>query len=147
SARTRRPGEPRHLRSLRGVDGRASLRIEGTERGVRGEPSDRACAVHAPARRVDGGGWEGDEVRGPAALLALEDGTALVGNSFGAAGETFGEAVFNTSMAGYQEVLTDPSYAGQIVSMTSPHQGNYGMNAADPESGRVRVAGFAVREA
>ncbi len=86
-------------------------------------------------------------MRGPAALLALEDGTALLGTAFGAAGETFGEAVFNTSMAGYQEVLTDPSYAGQIVSMTSPHQGNYGMNAVDPESGRVRVAGFAVREA
>jgi carbamoyl-phosphate synthase small subunit len=96
---------------------------------------------------VDGCGGEGNEVRGPAALLALEDGTALRGTSFGATGETFGEAVFNTSMSGYQEVLTDPSYAGQIVSMTSPHQGNYGMNGADPESARIRVAGFAVREA
>jgi carbamoyl-phosphate synthase small subunit len=86
-------------------------------------------------------------VRGPAALLALEDGTALRGTAFGARGETFGEAVFNTSMSGYQEVLTDPSYAGQIVAMTSPHQGNYGMNRTDPESGRLRVAGFAVREA
>ena len=82
-----------------------------------------------------------------AALLALEDGTTLRGTSFGAEGETFGEAVFNTGMAGYQEVLTDPSYAGQIVTMTSPHQGNYGLNALDPESGRVQVAGFAVREA
>jgi carbamoyl-phosphate synthase small subunit len=81
------------------------------------------------------------------ALLALEDGTTLRGTSFGAEGETFGEAVFNTGMAGYQEVLTDPSYAGQIVTMTSPHQGNYGLNALDPESGRVQVAGFAVREA
>ena len=81
------------------------------------------------------------------ALLALEDGTTLRGTSFGAEGETFGEAVFNTGMAGYQEVLTDPSYAGQIVTMTSPHQGNYGVNALDPESGRVQVAGFAVREA
>ena len=70
-----------------------------------------------------------------------------VGPRFGAEGETFGEAVFNTGMAGYQEVLTDPSYAGQIVAMTSPHQGNYGVNAADPESVRVQVAGFAVREA
>jgi carbamoyl-phosphate synthase small subunit len=86
-------------------------------------------------------------VRGPAALLALEDGSAFRGTAFGAEGETFGEAVFNTAMAGYQEVLTDPSYTGQIVAMTSPHQGNYGMNAADPESSRVHVAGFAVREA
>jgi carbamoyl-phosphate synthase small subunit len=85
--------------------------------------------------------------RGPAALLALEDGSAFPGTAFGAEGETFGEAVFNTGMAGYQEVLTDPSYAGQIVAMTSPHQGNYGMNGDDPESMRVQVAGFAVREA
>ena len=85
--------------------------------------------------------------RGPAALLALEDGTILRGTGFGAEGETFGEAVFNTAMAGYQEVLTDPSYSRQIVVMTSPHQGNYGTNAEDPESGLIRVAGFAVREA
>jgi carbamoyl-phosphate synthase small subunit len=81
------------------------------------------------------------------ALLALEDGTVFRGRSFGATGETFGEAVFNTAMSGYQEVLTDPSYAGQIVAMTSPHQGNYGMNGDDPESAQVRVAGFVVREA
>ena len=86
-------------------------------------------------------------MKGPQALLALEDGSAFRGTAFGAEGETFGEAVFNTGMAGYQEVLTDPSYAGQIVAMTSPHQGNYGMNAEDPESWRVQVAGFAVREA
>ena len=85
--------------------------------------------------------------RGPDALLVLEDGSAFEGTGFGAEGETFGEAVFNTGMAGYQEVLTDPSYAGQIVAMTSPHQGNYGMNTADPESSEVQVAGFAVREA
>ncbi len=81
------------------------------------------------------------------ALLALEDGTVLRGTGFGAPGEAFGEAVFNTGMAGYEEVLTDPSYAGQIVTMTSPHQGNCGTNREDPESGRVQVAGFAVREA
>lgn len=86
-------------------------------------------------------------IRGPAALLALEDGTVLRGRAFGAPGEAFGEAVFHTGMTGYQEVLTDPSYAGQIVTMTSPHQGNYGTNPEDPESARVRVAGFAVREA
>lgn len=84
---------------------------------------------------------------GPDAVLALEDGTVFWGQGFGAPGEAFGEAVFNTAMSGYQEVLTDPSYAGQIVAMTSPHQGNYGTNREDPESGRVQVAGFAVREA
>ncbi len=83
----------------------------------------------------------------PAALLALEDGTILRGSGFGAEGEAFGEAVFNTGMSGYQEVLTDPSYAGQIVTMTAPQQGNYGMHAGDVESSRVHVAGFAVREA
>jgi carbamoyl-phosphate synthase small subunit len=79
-------------------------------------------------------------------LLALEDGTVFRGTGFGASAESFGEAVFNTGMAGYQEILTDPSYAGQIVAMTSPHQGNYGVNAEDAESGRIQVAGFAVRE-
>jgi carbamoyl-phosphate synthase small subunit len=84
---------------------------------------------------------------GPPALLALEDGTVFRGRGFGATGEAFGEAVFNTAMSGYQEVLTDPSYAGQVVAMTCPHQGNYGTNREDAESARVRVAGFAVREA
>jgi carbamoyl-phosphate synthase small subunit len=86
-------------------------------------------------------------VRGPSALLALEDGSTFLGTGFGAEGETFGEAVFNTSMSGYQEVLTDPSYSGQIVAMTYPHQGNYGTNVSDPESEKVQVSGFAVREA
>lgn len=80
-------------------------------------------------------------------LLVLEDGTVFRGRGFGAGGETFGEAVFNTAMSGYQEVLTDPSYAGQVVTMTAPQQGNYGTNPRDPESDRVRVAGFVVREA
>jgi carbamoyl-phosphate synthase small subunit len=80
------------------------------------------------------------------ALLVLEDGTAFRGRSFGAAGETFGEAVFNTGMCGYQEVLTDPSYRRQIVTMTAPHQGNYGVNPEDAESDRVQVAGVVVRE-
>jgi len=83
---------------------------------------------------------------GPACLV-LEDGTAFRGSAFGAEGEAFGEAVFNTAMSGYQEVLTDPSYTRQIVTMTAPHVGNYGMNALDPESARIRVAGFAVRQA
>jgi carbamoyl-phosphate synthase small subunit len=81
------------------------------------------------------------------ALLVLEDGTAFRGTGFGAAGEAFGEAVFNTGMSGYQEVLTDPSYAGQVVTMTAPHQGNYGTDPDDAESARVQVSGFVVREA
>ncbi len=85
--------------------------------------------------------------RGPEAVLALEDGTVFRGRAFASTGEAFGEAVFNTAMSGYQEVLTDPSYAGQVVAMTSPHQGNYGTNDEDPESAFVRVAGFVVREA
>ena len=81
------------------------------------------------------------------ALLALEDGTWFEGRSLGARGETFGEAVFNTGMSGYQEVLTDPSYARQIVVMTAPQQGNYGVNRDDAESRAIRAAGFVVREA
>ena len=80
------------------------------------------------------------------AILALEDGTWFKGVSAGAPGETSGEVVFNTSMTGYQEVLTDPSYAGQIVTMTAPQIGNYGIAAADHESGGPRVAGFIVRD-
>jgi len=83
---------------------------------------------------------------GPAALLVLEDGSVFRGTAFGATGEGFGEAVFNTAMSGYQEVLTDPSYAGQVVAMTAPEQGNYGTNAQDAESGSVHVSGFVVRE-
>jgi carbamoyl-phosphate synthase small subunit len=81
------------------------------------------------------------------ALLALEDGRTFRGRSWGAQGEVCGEMVFNTSMSGYQEVLTDPSYAGQIVCMTYPLIGNYGVNAADAESARPWVEGFVVREA
>ena len=80
------------------------------------------------------------------ALLALEDGTVFEGIAFGAAGERAGEVVFNTSMTGYQEVLTDPSYQGQIVAMTYPLIGNYGVNAADAESRSVWLSGFVVRE-
>src|SRR5438105_8423697 len=81
------------------------------------------------------------------ATLALEDGRVWRGRSWGAAGESVGEMVFNTSMTGYQEVLTDPSYAGQIVCMTYPLIGNYGVNSEDPESSRPWVEGFVVREA
>ena len=80
------------------------------------------------------------------ALLVLEDGTAFGGAAYGAAGETFGEMVFNTGMTGYQETLTDPSYCRQIVAMTAPHIGNTGVNDEDPESRRVWVSGYVVRE-
>ena len=80
------------------------------------------------------------------ALLVLEDGSVFRGRAFGATGEAFGEVVFNTSMTGYQEMLTDPSYAGQIVVPTYPLMGNYGINERDFESRRVQVSGFAVRE-
>ena len=81
------------------------------------------------------------------AALALEDGTVYVGDSFGARGTVSGEVCFNTSMTGYQEILTDPSYRGQIVTMTAPQIGNYGVNPADVESGKLQMAGFVVREA
>jgi len=80
------------------------------------------------------------------AILALEDGTVFAGRSFGRAAEATGEVVFNTALSGYQEVLTDPSYAGQIVTMTYPHIGNYGVNREDVESATPQVAGFVVRE-
>jgi carbamoyl-phosphate synthase small subunit len=95
-------------------------------------------AAEVPAARASSG---------QPALLVLEDGTVFRGRSIGAAGTVLGEAVFNTGMAGYQEVLTDPSYRRQIVAMTAPHVGNYGLNAADMESDRIQVAGFVVKEA
>ncbi|MFA6218040.1 MAG: glutamine-hydrolyzing carbamoyl-phosphate synthase small subunit [Candidatus Omnitrophota bacterium] len=80
------------------------------------------------------------------AILALEDGTVFKGRSFGACGESYGELVFNTSMSGYQEILTDPSYKGQIVAMTYPLIGNYGVNFEDVESHKPFVEGFVVKE-
>jgi carbamoyl-phosphate synthase small subunit len=80
------------------------------------------------------------------AVLVLEDGTRYPGRAYGARGRTLGEAVFTTGMTGYQETLTDPSYAGQIVIMTAPHIGNTGMNDEDPESRRIWVSGYVVRD-
>src|SRR5439155_25864351 len=80
------------------------------------------------------------------AMLELEDGPTFEGWAFGAIAETSGEVVFNTSMTGYQEILTDPSYAGQIVVMTYPHIGNYGTNEQDEESRKPFVEGFVARE-
>jgi carbamoyl-phosphate synthase small subunit len=83
---------------------------------------------------------------GDAAVLMLEDGRAFTGRRYGAQGETFGEAVFATGMTGYQETLTDPSYARQVVIQTAPHIGNTGVNDEDPESRRIWVAGYVVRD-
>ena len=85
------------------------------------------------------------EPRSPA-VLVLEDGRVFPGSTFGAAGETFGEAVFATGMTGYQETLTDPSYHRQIVVMTAPHIGNTGLNDEDDESARIWVAGYVIRD-
>ena len=89
---------------------------------------------------------EARQARREPAVLVLEDGTRYEGHGYGALGRTLGEAVFSTGMTGYQETLTDPSYAGQIVLMTAPHIGNTGTNDIDMESQRIWVAGFAVRE-
>ena len=89
------------------------------------------------------------EARGsaaPRALLALEDGTVFAGYAAGAEGETFGEIVFNTSMTGYQEIVTDPSYAGQIVVLTYPQIGNYGVAAAVAQAGQAHLRGLVVRD-
>src|SRR5258706_3322989 len=80
------------------------------------------------------------------AILALEDGSIFRGDGFGACASSCGEVCFNTSMTGYQEILTDPSYKGQIVTMTYPLIGNYGVNLQDVESWRPHVAGFVIRE-
>ncbi|MFF3946653.1 glutamine-hydrolyzing carbamoyl-phosphate synthase small subunit [Streptomyces sp. NPDC001902] len=80
------------------------------------------------------------------AVLVLEDGRTFRGRAYGAVGETFGEAVFSTGMTGYQETLTDPSYHRQVVVMTAPHVGNTGVNDEDPESSRIWVAGYVVRD-
>lgn len=80
------------------------------------------------------------------AILVLEDGRTFHGEAYGSVGETFGEAVFNTGMTGYQETLTDPSYHRQVVVQTAPHIGNTGVNTSDDESRRIWVAGYVVRD-
>ena len=82
----------------------------------------------------------------PPAILALADGTVFIGNSIGASGSTTGEVVFNTAITGYQEILTDPSYCLQIVTLTYPHIGNYGVNEEDVEATRVHAAGLIIRD-
>ncbi|MFT4103957.1 MAG: carbamoyl-phosphate synthase domain-containing protein, partial [Burkholderiaceae bacterium] len=80
------------------------------------------------------------------ALLALADGTIFRGHSIGAAGRSVGEVVFNTALTGYQEILTDPSYCRQIVTLTYPHIGNYGVTAQDDESSRIQAAGLVIKD-
>jgi carbamoyl-phosphate synthase small subunit len=82
----------------------------------------------------------------PPAILALADGTVFIGNSIGATGSTVGEVVFNTAMTGYQEILTDPSYCQQIVTLTYPHIGNYGVNPQDIEADKVHAAGLIIKD-
>ena len=81
----------------------------------------------------------------PPAILALADGTVFVGSSIGATGSTVGEVVFNTALTGYQEILTDPSYCRQIVTLTYPHIGNYGINLEDIEADKVHAAGLIIK--
>ncbi|MES2955292.1 MAG: carbamoyl-phosphate synthase domain-containing protein, partial [Pseudomonadota bacterium] len=89
---------------------------------------------------------QGKSGRSPHAILALADGTVFLGNSIGAPGSTVGEVVFNTAMTGYQEILTDPSYCQQIVTLTYPHIGNYGINAEDVEAEKVHAAGLIIKD-
>ena len=108
------------------------------------DPAAAAPAERAPAPRPTAAPLVGRAV--PPALLVLEDGRSFRGEGYGAVGETFGEAVFNTGMTGYQETLTDPSYHRQVVVQTAPHIGNTGVNDVDDESGRIWVAGYVVRD-
>ena len=89
---------------------------------------------------------QGSSQSNPHAILALADGTVFVGNSIGASGQTVGEVVFNTAMTGYQEILTDPSYCQQLVTLTYPHIGNYGVNLEDVESEKVYAAGLIIKD-
>ena len=82
----------------------------------------------------------------PPAILALADGTVFIGNSIGATGSTVGEVVFNTAITGYQEILTDPSYCQQLVTLTYPHIGNYGVNEEDIEADKIHAAGLIIKD-
>jgi carbamoyl-phosphate synthase small subunit len=114
-----------------------------------GRPALRAAAKRRIRRATSRGAYPDnprDKNESRIAKLALEDGTVFTGRAFGATGTTEGEVVFNTSMYGYQEILTDPSYKGQIVTMTYPLIGNYGINREDVESKKPHVAGFIIKE-
>src|SRR5262249_12066049 len=148
---------PRHRQAPEGPSA-----VAGRGRGRRGRALDRGAhasggrALRRPpgtpagdvrgARRSGASPGSGHREDGMKGLLVLEDGTSAVGEGMGTPGTSFGEIVFNTAMSGYQEVLTDPSYAGQIVIMTAAHIGNYGVNREEAESDRVHVAGFVARD-
>src|SRR5690606_28118439 len=114
---------------------------DARERGPRHRRERRGSALTASANAVTTPATGTDR-----ALIVLEDGTVQTGRAYGARGTTVGEVVFNTGMTGYQETLTDPSYHRQVVVMTAPHIGNTGVNDEDPESGRIWVAGYVVRD-
>src|SRR5205823_13907231 len=99
-----------------------------------------------PVDRVAGCTSRGGAGMTSPAVLVLEDGRSFRGDAYGAVGEAFGEAVFATGMTGYQETLTDPSYHRQVVIQTTPHIGNTGVNDDDPESRRIWVSGYVVRD-
>src|SRR5215831_12560014 len=103
--------------------------------------------MDSPRRALEDDGERKGGLRVTPAVLVLRDGRVFRGEALGAVGEAWGEVIFNTAMSGYQEILTDPSYHGQIVTMTYPLIGNYGFNEADIESRRPWVSGFVVKEA
>ena len=138
-------GGPRGARPRRGVGGGPrAVPLEEPQHAVEGEAARRTLRVHRRGRPDRPRGGQGGAMT-KRAILALADGTTFEGISFGAAGESIGEVVFNTSMTGYQEIITDPSYVGQMVCMTYPEQGNYGVTRADEESARPHATGFIVR--
>ncbi len=129
---------PDPVRATASWENRPTLRLTTREGGLHSRPE------HSP---FDLGRHVTPSPSSHSAYLLLEDGRAFPGTSLGAVGLALGEVVFNTSMSGYQEILTDPSYSGQLVTMTYPLIGNYGVNSEDRESERPQVAGFVVREA
>src|ERR1044072_1632940 len=136
-------------RATRGHCPRSLHSSEGSGPGADTQAARVATARHPltirPVRRRRRYGVPLHVANAPA-LLVLEDGRTFRGQAYAAGGETFGEAVFATGMTGYQETLTDPSYHRQVVVMTAPHVGNTGMNDDDPESSRIWVAGYVVRD-
>src|SRR5262249_18323749 len=142
----RGPSAPR-AGALRRAAGPAAGDVRGAHgAGAPTRPRRRPDGVRSPAVRARTVGKIGTVPAMTEGLLVLEDGTSCRGEAIGARGTSFGEIVFNTAMSGYQEVLTDPSYAGQIVVMTAAHIGNYGVRRDEAESERVHVAGFVARD-
>src|SRR5262249_32103889 len=140
---SRRAGRRRVSGPRRRVDGGGgAVPVQEQEHPVRGPESHRAGGAYRGGR-PDGLASRGETMK--RATLALADGTTFEGQAFGSTGETVGEVVFNTSMSGYQEILTDPSYVGQIVTMAAPEMGNVGANPVDDESAQPHAVGMIVR--